>query len=186
MSSAANQQTHFYKEGCQVEFSKVQLLTGMKVKCIGVTCDRQNNTCIGCHLGPALRRNVVLQACTEVLNQPEYNSSTGIASFNLRSYKLMSTFVDISTLANLDYSIVRDHEQKVRQTVSSIQETVNSKGGWTVIGWHRRGVVTALEDGTFELNADTSGHLVRVEPTCVTPEFTKQIQNMRYSFTSDT
>ena len=42
---------------------------------------------------------------------------------------------------------------------------INNNGGWTIAGWHRRGVLIQDGDDDFQLNADTAGHLVLLEPT---------------------
>ena len=83
----------------------------------------------------------------------------------------------MDSLAHMDYEQMRARSMGIRSKVKDIVTHVNANGGWTVLGWHRRGVVTG-NDGNLELNSETEGHLVRVEPSNLAT--TKEIMSMRY------
>ena len=181
MSSQANQQINFVQSGVTVRLSKIHAKAGAEVKCYGKTCDRQDIGCTGCQTGSVWRRNFTLETMVEILDQPQYDPSTGSATFYFRSYVLTELLIDLSTLANDDYETLKTHDNGIRLAARALCNHVNDNGGWTVYGWHRRGIVTALEDGTHELSANTEGHLVRVEPTRQTEAFLADLRGRRYS-----
>ena len=180
MSSQANQQVNFFKSGVSISFFLVRLLVGNHVKCYGVTCDRQDPSCNGCHTGRAVRRNLVLAALVQIDNQPQYDPDNGVAAFHFRSYTLTELLVDLASLANDDYEQLRSHDNAIRAAARNIAAHVNQHGGWTVYGWHRRGVVNAIEDNVYDLAANTEGHLVRIEPTNQNPEFLDHVRGLRF------
>jgi hypothetical protein len=181
MSPTANLQVHFYKSAVSIKFYMAQILTGNSVKCTGVTCDRQGTTCMGCHGYPESKRNFVLQTQVEVLNQPQYDAKTKRAIFVFRSFQLTKLLIDINTFAGMDYQIMMDHNTRIRLAINNFADHINNNGGWTVIGWHRRGVVSGMEDGSTQLNEYTSGHLVRLEPTNLTDASIAAMQPFRYT-----
>lgn len=180
MSPLPNQTINFSKSGLSLTFSAASILSGGKVKCFGTTCDRQDPSCPGCHIGSAPRRNFVVQVIVEIENQFEYNTRTGVAAFTFRSFALTELFLNIDTVQNLDYEMLRHFDIPLRRAVRAIQNHVNLNGGWTVYGWHRRGQVAALEDGALEINATTVGHLSRVEPTDSTQGLLDAIAPLRF------
>lgn len=180
-SSVANQQVHFYAQSLTVELSNARLLTGMAVPCFGTTCDRQDPTCPGCHLGSAPRKNLVLKVMVEILDQPQYESETGLATFSFQSYAFTDLMIDVQSLSTLDCEQMRNHDLAIRRAVSGIQTYINAHGGWTVIGWHRRGTVTTMDESGVELNSYTQGHLVRLEPTILTNDNMSVIRSLRYT-----
>jgi hypothetical protein len=182
-SGAANQHVTFAASNLQIQFSRASLLTNDRVSCFGVTCDRQDVRCKGCNIGSALRKNIVLHVCADVMDQPRFNEQTGRATFFVRSYNLSNIFVNMSSLLHVDYDEISMLSSPLRAAVAIIQDHVNNNGGWTLYGWHRMGVKASLEDGLFEVNPDTGGHATRIEPTNASPEFLQQLQALRYSYT---
>ena len=180
MSSVPNQTINFYKEGATLLFSSATMLSGTDVKCFGTTCDRQDPSCNGCHNGPTARRNFVLRVFVEIENEFDYNSQSGVAAFTFRSYTLTEFFVDTDSFQHLDYTKMTSNDQAIRNAVRAIQNYVNNHGGWTVSGWHRRGQISSMEDGTLEINANTVGHLTRVEPTRSTDTFRDALKPLRF------
>ena len=176
MSTTTQQQVHFCQHNVSLAFSMTQVLTH-EVKCIGNTCDRQGGPCVGCRGKSGVHKNVVLWHVIEIANQHQYAEHNGIARFKVRSYKLSELFADMDSLARMDYEQMRAHSNEIRNRVRDIVTHVNANGGWTVLGWHRRGVVTG-QDGNLQLNSETEGHLVRVEPT--RPSTALDTLSMRY------
>ena len=180
MSSQANQQIHFCQHQCQVQISKATLVSASEVPCVGVTCDRQNRTCKGCNGHATIRRNVVLECVVDVLNQPLYNETTSRATFDFRSFAFTTLVINLASIANLDYDQMHIHHNGIRSAVRAIEAHVNGNGGWTVIGWHRRGVLVN-DEGSYDVNSLTKGHLVRLEPTNITDASIAAIRALRFS-----
>jgi hypothetical protein len=180
MSSTANLQVHFYRSGVSVQFFKSVLLVAGAVTCVSVTCDRQNSTCQGCHGIADSKRNFVLQTIVEVLDQPQYDAKTSMACFVFRSFHLTKLLIDIVPFSGMDYQEMTHHTSIMRGAIAEFADYVNQHGGWTVIGWHRRGVISGNEDGTTQLNEYTAGHLVRLEPTNMDHDFLQDLRGRRY------
>ncbi len=182
MSDQALQQIHFCDHALQVRFSLATLLTGTKVPCSHVTCDRQSSSCRGCRGIDETRQNYVVSVTVQIENQHEYDAVTGVATFDsFRSFRLTKLFMDVPAFRAIDDHTLLSFTSKLRQTVRSIQDYVNAHGGWTVIGWHRRGIVQNHNDGTAEVNSYTRGHLVRIEPTVATTAMKSHLSTMRLS-----
>jgi hypothetical protein len=183
MSSEANTQICFVQHGCTVTLSNVLCITGNDVPCVGTTCDRQLLTCSnGCHGMPKIRKNYVISAVVEIENQPHYNAATSVATFTLRSYEFTKLLIrDIGTFDAQTIDEMKQHNMKLRKAARDLSEYINDNGGWTVIGWHRRGLMTTGQDGAQELSSDTKGHLVRLEPTNCTESFFDGLKEYRFT-----
>jgi hypothetical protein len=53
----------------------------------------------------------------------------------------------------------------VREKVTALVEYVNNHGGWTVVGWHRQGILLKDNENDFQVNTATAGHLVLLKPS---------------------
>lgn len=182
MSSEANQQIHFVEHNCQVQLSRARFLWGGEaVPCVGNTCDRQSTKCKGCNGVSPQRRNFVLCVTVEVLNRPDYDAVSGRAVFELRSYRFTNLVIkDIETFSRMPYENMENYTYPVRAAVLSVQDYVNNHGGWTVIGWHRRGVIRTGIDDALELSTETKGHLVRLEPTNTGRDMMDNVSALRF------
>lgn len=182
MSPVANQQIYFHDIGCTVNFSCLDVKTGTDAPCHGTFCDRQNTTCTGCYGTHRFKRNFVIQVEVDVEDQPRYNFNSDTASFTFRSFHLTELFIaNISDFAILDYGIMKTQTNQIRRAVSALSDYVNSHGGWTVIGWHRRGLVST-EEGASDLNNNTPGHIVRIEPTDLSTALMAAIEPLKYRY----
>lgn len=187
MSDEANQQRAFYKTGMKAESSLIQLNWGDKVPCKNVTCDRQNPQCSGCFGASQTMGPIVLQADIDILNCPHYNLNNNgkIASFaKFTSFKFTSLFFQsISILSGITPDNRRAYDSTCKSQVPKMIDVVNKNGGWTVAGWHRRGVQYAAGFGgdadEATLSTSTMGHLTLLMPTnpkCIELEdFTKEL-----------
>ena len=180
MASEANHMIHFHQRGVTVAFSNALILTGDKVPCVNNTCDRQLTTCKGCSGRDVTTRNMVLSVLVEVENQHEYNSSTGVATFKHRSMRFTKLAIrNLSVLANMDYDVMRRHDEAIEDGLVTLANLVNGNGGWTVVGWHRRGVVSPTDDGNYRVSSDTEGHLVLLQPTHIVAAQRLAFENAR-------
>lgn len=179
MDTESNKQIHFIQHGCSVQISMLTVIEGGEnVPCISNTCDRQLTDCKGCTGAPHVKRNFVFSCYIDVQDQPDYNSVTHVASFKFRSYRftqlLLADPVNFALSAKLNI-----YDGLLRKSADLLAHYVNSHGGWTVIGWHRRGVTTST-NGETELNQRTLGHLVRLEPTRQTDAFLASLRPFQF------
>lgn len=182
MSPEANHQIYFQQHNVTVEFSCMKILTGKEfVPCHGTFCDRQNAKCTGCFGLHLNKRNFVFSVEVEILDQPGYNE-TGIACFTFRSFHLTSLFVtSIEKFCAIDPNLMDNLTDRIRPHVQLIQDYVNTHGGWTAIGWHRRGLLPSNEDYGTEMNMHTDGHLIRLEPTNASPATLTELKKSAYN-----
>ena len=181
MSADTARQIHFVKHGCTAAVAMIEVLIGPEVPCNGPICDRQLKDCKGCPGQPKFRTNWVLSMQIEIENQRQYNASTGIAAFCMRSFRTTCMFIKRpSEFGTIDLMVMKTHQQGIRGAAAAIVDYVNGHGGWTVIGWHRRGV-TVGDDGAPELNAFTKGHVVRFEPTNLSDANRIAIEALKYN-----
>ena len=166
MSGQAHNHIHFIQQGCTVELGNARILHGNDVPCVGTTCDRQNPSCKGCP-GIEVRKNYVLQCDVEIANPHAHNPDNGIAHFAIRSWTLTKLVIrNYRMFSRLDPVFMREQENNIEASLQAVANLVNQNGGWTAIGWHKRGVLSAQSDSTQpELSYATKGHLVRLEPT---------------------
>ncbi len=180
MAPQALKQIHFCDHGLQVQFSMASFLINSKVPCVSITCDRQHINCRGCRGRDLTNQNYVVSLNVEILNQPAYDAESGRAKFtNVRSFHLTKQFLNVKNFRSIDTAALASHQGQLRDQIEVIQDYVNNHGGWTVVGWHRRGVTTNNADGSVDISSLTEGHLVRIEPTVSTFAMEAHLANLR-------
>ena len=177
MSNSSLEMTHFCNHSLTVFLKLAIFLTNREVPCTNITCDRQNTTCKDCRGKDVTSQNYVVQVHVQVCDQYNYESQGGVATFlQHRSFDLTKQLVDIGAFRSVDVSSMSRHTQSLRQ---ARKPYVNSNGGWTLIGWHRRGVSTSNSDGSVDVCSYTQGHIVRLEPTCQTPAVLDHLSTLK-------
>lgn len=166
MSDMPNKMVHFRETGANVVFGMAEFLTGGDVPCFNVTCDRQLPKCTGC-MGTDLRRNVVMKVVVEASNMYQYNQENGRARFVFRSWR----FTKLVAPGIVEWSMGGDdmvHTKMwaMRTGLLAIERYVNANGGWTILGWHRRGILDG-DNEDARVNTTTAGHIVSMYPTCL-------------------
>ena len=68
-------------------------------------------------------------------------------------------------MATLDYHNLGAYENIIEEKLIEMAELVNNNGGWTVMGWHRRGTTNMGPNNEPVLALQTLGHLIRIFPT---------------------
>lgn len=167
MAAEGHNMVYFIQPGCDVALGNCQILFGQDVPCAGTTCDRQTTSCKGCS-PPRIRKNYVLQVDVEVNGQHEYNSETGRATFTFRSWRFTEFVIhNFPAFSRLDPAVMLQHTEAIDDALDRLCVLINANNGWTVIGWHKRGVLDRSNDsgGQPELASDTEGHLVKLVPT---------------------
>lgn len=180
MSSTATDMTHFCGHNLTINFSMATFLTNRDVPCTNITCDRQNTTCRGCRGKDITSQNYVVNVHVQVHNQHKYENTAGVATFlGYRSFHLTKQLIDVAAFASLDVSAFDQNNGNLRRACRAIAAYVNANGGWTLIGWHRRGVTVSNSDGSVDISSLTKGHIIRLEPTCQTPAMLSHLSTLK-------
>jgi len=160
-------QVAFHCVGKTINIARTKLLTGRdKITCANITCDRQNINCTGCFGRSPTQNPIVLQCDVTIPDCPAYDPATSCAIFwSFRSLRFSQLFFgSLDQLSSRSPEVIRQLRNVIRQQVHAMIEHVNNHGGWTLIGWHRRGVHRVQNDEILVSNK-TLGHLVYVMPT---------------------
>jgi hypothetical protein len=151
------------------------------IPCLNHTCDRQNSKCHGCFGRSETLSAFVLLCDVVVSDTPQYDRD-GALFDRFRSFRFSKLFFrDINATSSKVASFTSEefhyNNNLVRRAVANLVGIVNSNGGWTVAGWHRRGQIADGED--YILSAQTKGHLVLLAPSnplaCDLPAFTNAL-----------
>ena len=174
----------FRKSGVSVEFHNPIFLWGNDVPCTNSTCDRQDPRCQGCLGNSSVKRNFVLSIGVDVLNQPSHDATSTMAQFQHRSWKFTSEVVgNLRELATLDYHNMGEHESEMEHKLDAMATLANANGGWTVMGWHRRGTTNNGPNNEAVLAFHTRGHLIRIHPTNLPQDKNEEYNSTRYIYT---
>ena len=142
------------------------------VGCNHSMCDRQNINWKGCYGQSPTQWPIVLQCDVLVHDVKGFNKTDdGTASFSdFRSWRFSNFFFDsFASLENQNQDDFESFQSDMRREIKSMVAHVNTNGGWTIIGWHRRGVYgTAGEESEEMLANDTAGHISCLKPTKAT------------------
>lgn len=177
MADEGHGMVHFREYNVNLTFALGMFLTGAAVPCSATTCDRQLSSCKGC-LGASFKRSVVFKVMTEVGEQYLYDAETGVATFPFRSWAFTKLIAPgVITWANNGDIEMRGREQTVRRALDQMGALVNRGNGWTMIGWHRRGMVEA-DTTDAHMNMNTVGHLVALFPTGLSPQDQATFDNL--------
>lgn len=168
-SRSSNNQVAFYKTGRTIEISMIRILIhNSKVGCLNYTCDRQSGHCLGCFGRSRTTGSIIVTANITVLNAPSYDTETSRAFFPaFRSLRFATLFFDnISSLSTQPPENVGPLRNTIRLRISAMVAHINTHGGWTVCGWHRRGIShNQSEDGDIVESTNTVGHLTYLQPS---------------------
>ncbi len=180
MSGTALEMTHFCDHSLTVSLKTARFLTNKEVPCTNITCDRQNTTCKGCRGKDVTSQNYVVEVHVQVRDQYNYENQGGVATFLAhRSFDLTKQLVDIGAFRSVDVSTMTRHNRALRRVCNSVAAHVNSNGGLTLVGWHRRGVSQVNADGSVDVCSMTQGHIVRLEPTRQTPLLLQELSHLK-------
>ena len=120
---------------------------------------------------PNDKKNFVLCVGVDVLNQPLCDAKKGIAQFEHRSWKFTQEVIaNLREMATLDCHNLGTHENIIEEKLIEMAEFVNDNGGWTVMGWHRRGTTNMGPNNEPVVTLQTLGHLMRIFPTSLADE----------------
>ena len=131
-------------------------------------CDRQNIRCQGCYGQAPTLWTVVLQCDVRVDGVSDRNTSKdGTAGFpDFRSWKFSKLSVPFAShMSTHEIDDFEEQQTDIRKSVKAMVAHINSRGGWTVIGWHRRGTKHTSDEAEEVLANKTAGHISYLMPT---------------------
>ena len=179
---AGNNSLAFALNNCKVS---IIASTPEETGCAGCFCDKQRIHEIAqyrqgcaCYVWSDRRNNMIIDHSLNI----EHPSWTGyIKSFSsLRFSSLYQTSV-FSTSIRRDVLELSEQYYELDDSINRVVELVNENGGFTVVGWYKRGVVndrsvlTVLEKNTNNYNNNTSTEIqvdngkLNFHPTSIQP-----------------
>jgi len=170
LCSDKNRQVAFHIDEKKITLSSILLRTASHgVNCNNFMCDRQNIRCQGCYGTKPSLWPIVVQCDVTVHQVSDWNrnKNNNANFFDFRSWKFSNLlFDDLEKLCSMNQDDLDSFEIEMRNAVKVIIDHINDNGGWTVIGWHRRGIIGATGDESDELlSNDTLGHISCLMPS---------------------
>ena len=161
-----------------LEHQSIMLSTAtvVRTQCTGITCDRQRKdlaTC-GCLYTPGAVAgfNHVLEVDIFIRGYPSLTVSPWT------SYYFTTLLFDLPLPSDADYKNYEQGRSAYRACFKELVYHVNQHGGWTILGWQRRGTIidkmipTGGQNSVPDLVAECATvHLTRVSPTTLTRDY---------------
>lgn len=170
----------------EVKTLAIAVATVVPASCAGSFCDRQNiltNKDVSCGCIHKARNKCanMLEATIRIPVQKTFNETGEEVIEHFRSWRFSQLFVDPDCWTELNLKD-RAHQKLVRKAVEEIVVHVNSKGGWTYVGWLRKGKTSDTSDASGGFNfasASTIPHLSYLYPS--NPDDVSLTKNEAYS-----
>ena len=139
------EQLFFIVHRAIVSLSRFEIMLGT-VSCTGYTCDRSKpldkNVACGCIFTSG--RNPIVGEYTLTMPVPSLISERRKEDIqrcrSLRTTQLF--FKNLPSYGEQTAQAIEERFQDVREKVKKMVEYVNNKGGWTVVGWFKKGEVS--------------------------------------------
>ena len=170
ISDCTNRQVAFHIPQKKITVSSVMMKGGQQTDgCNHSMCNRQNIRCQGCYSARtstnSLGSRAPMRRHHDVTNWNATDDGTaGFADF--RSWKFSNLFFHSpSYMSTHEGDDFEEQQSAIRKTVKAIIEKINDAGGWTIIGWHRRGTKSTADDAEEVLANRTAGHISCLMPT---------------------
>ena len=174
----------FYYQGVQITFKNAQIVP---VVCQGLMCDKQDVKKCSCLTGHKTPR-IVLDVNVKL---------TGDRFKEIKEMKILSweltqhLFTDISRDATISSFLGLERLIGFRASIKKIEKIINEKGGWTIVGWVRKGFT--LDETTINEEEEVIGaenvypHIIALSfPTNLDKKTKEEIEKEKYSMTSFT
>lgn len=139
--SALGEHRYFvYHDLTEVEINQYRVVFE-DVSCEGRLCDRsmiqEPGKACGCFTIGHSGRAIVGECCVQLKIDDEVEEVD-----NFRSLRLSEVFfADFAEYARKDTSLMRGEMHGIRERVDQMVSHVNASGGWTVVGWFKKGDV---------------------------------------------
>ena len=166
-NSIAGYQNAFYIHHKQVRFWS-PLLTNRHIVCQNITCDGQSNNCKGCFGRRPFVGTRILKTHVSVFECPEYDPMERQANFlDYKSFRTSEIFFeDFGSICMISEALTEHiNSNVIRPRIQAMVTYINNHGGWTIAGWHRRGVVENSDTGETYVSTTTQGHLTFLYPS---------------------
>ena len=140
--------------------------------CSGSFCDQQNiltskDVSCGCLFKARNKCANMLEATIKIPVKQTFNETGEEVIEHFRSWRFSQLFVDADCWTEIQWED-RHHQKLLRKAVKDIAECVNRKGGWTHVGWLRKGKTSDNSDSSSGWNfasASTVPHLSHLHPS---------------------
>lgn len=165
---------YFVLHEVKIEISRFQYLTET-VSCTGRMCDRarelvDKSVSCGCINTQFDRKGTVAEMTVRFPIPISVNGTEYAEVENFRSHRFTElVFADNKAMQKLDRKSIGDKYVKHNKAISQLADYVNSKDGWTILGWFRRGqsADSSTEGATAE-SQRTTLHIALLTPTNAT------------------
>jgi len=187
---AKGQQRYFVLKEHKVGISKINVVTA---SCSGILCDRRNppsrNIGCGC-LHMARAADLVFEMHVTIYTKDERDQDIVYYVLGFRSHRTSSLFLKPVGLASDLVAFFRQ-EKQIRATAKKITGIINHNGGWTIVGWYRKGEVEDASAPTNETGAEIEGvnkpiHIAYLYPSLPTKEWMPLVEEHRFDVSEDT
>ena len=167
---------------------KVGAVSAVRASCTGKTCDRQGPSATkdsrcGCIYMTRNSKAVVMSVSLSIPVKATFNK-TGVEIIeNFRSWRFTNLFVHPDCWV-LFKGENRRHQKLLQDAVTNIVNLVNKKGGWTYIGWLRKGKTSDSSDANSGWNfasENTVPHLAYLYPTDFDDVKDDKVKNKDYT-----
>ena len=167
---------HFfmYQEVTAVQFNKA---TFAKSSCNNILCDRQRpyeeNFNCGCFsIGTRNASSAYTIDFNLIFTPEESQSFQTMQHFRSNRTTLLFLTKPLPTSLNEDVFTADEPMKALRKAVKIITDIVNQNGGWDIIGWYKRGIIT-----DHESDRKTSSEKLLLHIAYIMPHFHQLIQD---------
>lgn len=177
----SGEQRYYALHGIAVTISGFRLATE-DVSCNGKFCDRQfkaiQNVACGCWTHGLSSESVVCECNVNLnVNRPKGMSrhadgtdhNRGILIQDFRSLRLTEfLFANLSDFAKQEQEAIELQTPAMRRQVNAMVDYVNTNGGWTVVGWFKKGEVKDMAAASDDVKVESDEvkmHLSLLTPT---------------------
>ena len=157
----------FYYSEVKIKFLNAKIVP---VVCQGLMCDKQKVNQCACLMGHKTPK-IVLD-----VNIKLKEKDTGeVNKMNILSWNLTKElFTDISRDSSITKFQDMEKVKDIRKSIKNIENIINEKGGWTIIGWVRKGFTVD------EVTTDRLEEIVGAEsvsPHIISLSYTKELND---------
>ena len=160
----AGQGGYFVMKDTKINLRRATLCTD--TKCIGKQCDRQkrNGDC-SCVYGTA-QKNFVYSFDVSFEVPITLHSSKKLTIPEYRSLSTTALFFKDHSVREVSMQREENGQTFIRDKIKTMTQIINQNGGWTIVGWMKRGETTDLGTGQDKVeNVEVTMHLSCLRPT---------------------
>ena len=157
----------FYYSEVKIKFLNAKVVP---VVCQGLMCDKQKVNRCACLIGHKSPK-IVLD-----VNVKLKEKDTGeVNKMNILSWNLTKElFTDIGRDSSITKFQDMEKVKDIRKSIKNIENIINDKGGWTIIGWVRKGFT--VDEVTTDMSEEIVG-AESVSPHIISLSYTKKLDN---------